>query len=179
MKRLSHLFTCDKRNRGRIRLNFDEACLLYRACEESTGTVLEIGRKDGGSLELLVDAAGPERQVESIDLGPVVEPIGAVQYVGDSRQGPIGDYGFIFFDGDHTFEGLWADLELHWPQLTGDAVFHDAGGDEYWTGVSHVVHSLLGGAAILIERAGSCVWLHKTGPLGQKPLPVPDLLVKT
>ena len=64
---LSWLFTCDSRNRGRIRQGFDEAALLWKAAKATAGNILEIGRNLAGSTALLAAAADPDRAIFSID----------------------------------------------------------------------------------------------------------------
>ena len=64
---LAWLFTCDSRNRGLIRQGFDEAALLWKAIKATSGRVLEIGRNLAGSTVLLAAAAGPDREIYSID----------------------------------------------------------------------------------------------------------------
>lgn len=147
---LAWLFSCDSRNRGIIRLGFDEAALLWRAVQATSGNILEVGRNVGGSTVLLA-AASSEREVYSID----VKAIGFKDtkahrackdflslpeneervhcLVADSRRSlPNLKFGLLFIDGDHTFEGVVADVRAHWNALqpVGEhptlAAFHDA-----------------------------------------------------
>lgn len=140
------LFTCDSRNRGLIRQGFDEAALLWKAVKVTSGNVLEIGRNRAGSTVLLAAAAGPEREIYSIDCRSK-EGVACKNYlarsqtrrrvhllVADSRN-PLPNlrFGFLFIDGDHTFEGVLADVAAHWNALQSFddgkpalAVFHDA-----------------------------------------------------
>ena len=60
----------DNRDRGIIRLNFDESECLWRSVKATTGRIFEIGRRHGGSTVLLAAAAGLEREVVSVDLDP-------------------------------------------------------------------------------------------------------------
>src|SRR5438876_11269832 len=64
---LAWIFTCDSRNRGLIRQGFDEAAILWKAVKATSGNILEIGRNLAGSTVLLVGAAGPDREIYSID----------------------------------------------------------------------------------------------------------------
>jgi hypothetical protein len=141
---LAWLFTCDSRNRGIIRQGFDEAALLWKATKATSGNILEIGRNFAGSTVLLA-AAAPERSIYSIDLRSKEEPA-CKKYLtspensdrvhllcGDSRQPlPNLQFGFLFVDGDHTFEGVLADIIAHWNALQAEdgtyalAAFHDA-----------------------------------------------------
>lgn len=141
---LTWLFTCDSRNRGIIRQGFDEAALLWRAVQATTGNILEIGRNLGGSTVLLATAASG-RDVYSIDLRSrehrackdyFLRPENERRIhlvVGDSRQ-PLANlrFGFEFIDGDHTFEGVLGDVVAHWNAASGSdqfpalIAFHDA-----------------------------------------------------
>src|SRR5438093_13380259 len=64
---LAWLFTCDSRNRGRIRQGFDEAALLWKAVKSTSGDILEIGRNLAGSTVLLAAASEADRNIYSID----------------------------------------------------------------------------------------------------------------
>jgi Methyltransferase domain len=138
------LFRCDSRTRGIIRQGFDEAALLWKAVKATAGNIVEIGRNKAGSTVLLA-AAGPGRTVYSIDIRAKNNPK-CQEYldrsenrervrvlVTDSRQ-PLPDVtcGFLFIDGDHSFEGVLADVIAHWNSLQSVdgkpalAAFHDA-----------------------------------------------------
>src|SRR5205085_5180620 len=142
---LAWLFTCDSRNRGLIRQGFNEAALLWKAVKATSGNILEIGRNLAGSTVLLAAAAGPSRKIYSID-NRSNEERACKDYlarpennrrvhllVADSRA-PLPNlrFGFLFVDGDHTFEGVLADVIAHWSALqsSGDypalVAFHDA-----------------------------------------------------
>jgi len=139
---LAFLFACENRNRCILRMNFDEAALLWKAARATHGDVLEVGRRYGGSTVLLATAAS-DRQVTSVDLAPEHHPVAEAFFarpenarrlrllVGNSRA-PMKDraFGFALIDGDHTSEGVLADVEAHWPSLRGVApvlcAFHDA-----------------------------------------------------
>ena len=138
------LFKCDSRNRGIIRQGFDEAALLWKAVRATAGNILEIGRNRAGSTVLLA-AASPRRTIYSIDLKSKHDPACGDYLaqpenkdrvhlmVADSRQ-PLANliYGFLFIDGDHSFDGVLADVVAHWNALKdtdgkqGLAAFHDA-----------------------------------------------------
>ncbi len=139
---LAFLFSCDNRNRGILRMNFDEAALLWRAACATSGDLLEIGRRHGGSTVLLA-LATQDRKITSIDFAP--DHAASVQafferpgvsprlelLVADSRKTLDGRrFGFLFIDGDHSFDGVLSDVEAHWNSLQGDSrllcVFHDA-----------------------------------------------------
>ena len=138
------LFTCDSRNRRLIRQGFDEAALLWKAVKVTAGNILEIGRNFGGSTVLLT-AAAPGREIYSIDVRSH-EDSACKDYlarpgnkqrahllVTDSRKKlPDLVFGLLFIDGDHSFEGVLADVVAHWNSLQDHAgnpalaVFHDA-----------------------------------------------------
>ena len=142
---LAWLFRCDSRNRGIIRQGFDEAALLWKAVKATAGDILEVGRNRAGSTVLLATAS-PGRTIYSIDLkskhdaacGEFLTEPGKKDrvhlLVGDSRK-PLPDkrYGFLFIDGDHSFEGVLADVVAHWNALedvdnkSGLAAFHEIG----------------------------------------------------
>jgi Methyltransferase domain len=142
---LAWLFTCDSRNRGLIRQGFDEAALLWKAVRSTSGNILEIGRNLAGSTVLLAAASEPEREIFSIDNRSNEQAV-CKDYVArrenkarvhllvaDSRK-PLPNlrFGFAFIDGDHTFEGVLADVVAHWNALQSQdetpplAAFHDA-----------------------------------------------------
>src|SRR5205807_9848949 len=142
---LAWIFTCDSRNRGLVRQGFDEAAVLWKAVKATSGNILEIGRNLAGSTVLLAAAAASDREIYSIDnrshedrackdyLGRAANKGRVHLLVADSRV-PIPNlrFGFLFIDGDHTFEGVLADVVAHWNALQSSgqypalAAFHDA-----------------------------------------------------
>ena len=141
---LAWLFTCDSRNRGLIRQGFNEAALLWKAVKATSGNILEVGRNFGGSTVLLA-AAAPDRHLYSIDNRShenkacrdyLTQPQNKQRVhllVTDSRATlPNLSFGLLFIDGDHSFEGVRADVLAHWNSLQLDAggvalaAFHDA-----------------------------------------------------
>jgi Methyltransferase domain len=142
---LAWLFTCDSRNRGLIRQGFDEAALLWKAVNATSGNILEIGRNLAGSTVLLAAASEPDREIYSIDNRSneqsackdfLARPENRARVhllVTDSRKAlPNLRFGFLFVDGDHTFEGVLADVAAHWNSAQSDGAnpalvaFHDA-----------------------------------------------------
>jgi len=139
---LAFLFTSDNRNRGILRMNFDEAALLWKSVRATHGGVLEIGRRFGGSTVLLALAAR-DRTITSIDIAPEHASVAQAFFdrpeiaarlellVADSRKPLAGRrFGMVFIDGYHAFEGVLCDVEAHWNSLQGHSpllcVFHDA-----------------------------------------------------
>jgi hypothetical protein len=142
---LAWIFTCDSRNRGLIRQGFDEAGVLWKAVKATSGNILEIGRNLAGSTVLLAAAGAPDREIYSIDnrsnedrackdyLARSANKGRVHLLVADSRA-PLPNlrFGLLFIDGDHTFEGVLADMVGHWNglQSSGEypalAAFHDA-----------------------------------------------------
>jgi len=138
---LAWLFTCDSRNRGLIRQGFDEAALRWKAVKATSGNILEIGRNLAGSTVLLAAASELDRQIYSIDNRANEQPackdflalsenkMRVHLLVADSRA-PLPNlrFGFLLIDGDHTFEGVIADVVAHWNSAEMEALvaFHDA-----------------------------------------------------
>lgn len=191
----SWLFTCDNRNRGIIRQNFDEAALLWRAVQRTKGPILEIGRARGGSTVLLL-AASCDRRVTSIDINPQHHPSAESYFekVEVSQPGRLSllkrdsreelssgsEFGMLVIDGDHTYEGVRADVTVHWGTLRSHGapplvVLHDAvpnAGLSYQErhnhceGVRRLCAELVAhGSAVLCDSAGSSAVLRKTGDI--------------
>jgi len=87
---MAHLFTCDNRNRGIIRMNFDEAALLWKTVLGTSGDMLEIGRYDGGSTELIRAAAHHQKLTSKLDVClPDRIPVQKYRSTGRPRGSPI------------------------------------------------------------------------------------------
>lgn len=129
---LAWLFTSDNRNRGLIRQNFDEACMLWRATQATAGDVLEIGRARGGTTVLLAAAAGRSRGVISVEDGQAPEPA-VPQFLTrlEPRERPIvlldqpydtalshpDGFGLLCVAGVRSRDGLLRCLSVHWDSL--------------------------------------------------------------
>jgi len=139
-------------NFGFIAQQLNEAALLWKAVKMTGGPILEIGRARAGSTVLIL-AASEDRPVVSVDLKsshaaetqevldrPDVARRAEI-LIQDSRHPlPNHEFGLIFIDGDHTYEGVRADVCTHWQALRSFddkpalAIFHDAVSHEH----SHV-----------------------------------------
>jgi predicted O-methyltransferase YrrM len=130
-------------NHALSRLMIDEAAYLYRLVRSRTApSVVEIGRYRGGTTFLIAAAGG---RVLSLDVDPAVAGSDrsleralerydlrdrATLEIADSRAYPVepGAYDIVFVDGDHTYDGVRADVERWLPGLAmgGDLLLHDA-----------------------------------------------------
>ena len=146
---LAFLFTSSQLNHGVASLRFDEAAFLYKLVSGlGKARIAEIGRFKGGSTFVCatamakgstlhsydlhvggVDGAALDRELSSA-LGRygLLENVHLV--VGDSRSValPADPLDLLFIDGDHSFDGVVADIE-RWSPLVrpgGHLVFHDA-----------------------------------------------------
>jgi len=177
------LFCVGQFNRGIIRLDLDEAGLLYRTVRSIPGARgVEIGRGWGGSTLLLAVAGGPLGKVTSIQLGVLRDEAlmeaaragGVAERIvllsGDSREvgfdEPI-DYAFI--DGGHDYEVVKAD-HLRFGSLVrrgGYIIHHDMGNLRYTPceGPARVEREIARYQADSVKevaRAGSLVVFQKT-----------------
>src|SRR5437899_11011022 len=141
----SWFFTYYCRNLCLVRKRLDESAVLWKAVKATSGNMLEIGRNLAGSTVLLAAAAAPDREIYSIDnrshedrackdyLARAANKGRVHLLVADSRV-PIPNlrFGFLFIDGDHTFEGVLGDVVAHWNALQSSGekpavvAFHDA-----------------------------------------------------
>ncbi|MDC3109009.1 class I SAM-dependent methyltransferase [Alphaproteobacteria bacterium] len=136
------LFTSSLQNHGTIHQRIDEASLLWMMVKKSKGKILEIGRAAGGSTVLILGASG-SREVVSIDRDPRHLSVAnnffekedvkkRLKLYNQTSRKPINvdNYGFLFIDGDHSYDGVCFDIATFWNQLQNNsnsiAVFHDA-----------------------------------------------------
>jgi predicted O-methyltransferase YrrM len=169
---LAFLFTSSSLNAGIARLAFDEAACLYGLVSDLDAPVVaEIGRFKGGSTLLLAAAAAPRGRVYSYDLHVKMQAERSGESLDDDLRAALGRYGLaesvdirvgdsrtaepppspcdvIFLDGDHSYEGVRADLE-HWLQALapdGHLLLHDAAAPRKYSsaheGVTRLVDEL-------------------------------------
>ena len=131
------LFTNDNRNRGILRLNFDEAAMLWRQTRSIKGNILEIGRRHGGSTVLLA-MASPNSIIHSVDISPEHNKSCDEYFIQNSSRFDLmiqdsgipilGKFQLLFIDGDHSYKGVVRDIKAQFPQLEigGTLVLHDA-----------------------------------------------------
>ena len=135
------LFFLGPANRGLMRLDFDEAMLLYRSISNMTAPRgVEIGRFNGGSTLLMALAVGPQGCLTSIDIAPRADSALSQrlsQFGFDSRvELLVADANtvdsqelldFVFIDGDHSYVAAKKDHNRWTPRLKpgGLAIFHD------------------------------------------------------
>jgi predicted O-methyltransferase YrrM len=130
-------------NHGLSRLMIDEAAYLYRLVRLlEAPVVVEIGRYRGGTTLLLATAGG---RVLSLDVNPDVARSDELlkraleRYdlrnsvtleIANSRTYLVepAAYDVVFVDGDHTYEGVRADIDRWLPGVTpgGHLILHDA-----------------------------------------------------
>ena len=130
------LFTSDKSSRGIVRLNIAEGALLYKFCKKvSDGTLLEIGRKYGGST-VLMSAPLNRGHLYSLDIvmnKDAEKNIGSYRdkvtfITADSKELkwdlPLD---LVFIDGDHSYNGVKSDIKKYKGYVKDDGyiVFHD------------------------------------------------------
>ena len=183
------LFTSSLSDHLVIHQRLDEGTCLWRAVKSSRGPILEIGRAAGGST-ILILGASENRHVTSIDRAPTHDWTSNLIferedvkrrvkfYVQSSREN-IDDqeFGLIFIDGDHSYEGICHDIGLFWNQLKSFdgcaplAVFHD-GAENPITYVDPVYQACLEllskpGVARKVDSWGSMLVLEKVGNIDQ------------
>lgn len=155
------LFSNGAKNRGILRLNLKEAALLFKWAKKASD-ILEIGRKFGGSTVLLSSTGA---KVTSIDINPK-ERTECLEFLVDKKCNLIiGDskyyeynsiFDFVFFDGDHSYEGIRSDFLNAQKFLKKDATlcFHDSVQKKY--GVKKLCAELVENKVIVkIEREDS------------------------
>lgn len=173
---LAFLFTSGHATRGIIRMDLDEAALLYKYVKLTTGDVVEIGTKYGGSAILIAAAMQNGRSVHSIDI--VTHP--RCSYLMDNVKKEIVDkiglivdeshivaqiwkkeLSLVFIDGDHSVSAVRQDVS-DWGKFVqsgGYMILHDVrnGG----LGLEIVVDEMKQNGWQEIDCAGTLVVLQK------------------
>lgn len=181
------IFAASLNNHRVVHQRIDEGSMLWRAVKMSNGPILEVGRAAGGSTLILLGASG-DRPVISVDRAP--QHANIAQHVFDrddvakrltlhrqtSREPiPETEFGIVFIDADHSYEGVCHDIGTFWNQLKSYdgkpplAAFHDAADNPitYVEPVKTACEELLAepGAARIVESWGSMLVLEKTGDI--------------
>jgi predicted O-methyltransferase YrrM len=169
---LAFLFRSSQLDHGIASLRFDEAALLFGLVRSlGPATIAELGRYKGGSTFVIAAAMAEGSELWSYDLhlhgpgGPRGEDLdrelrealerfgldhGVRLLVADTRRAeqPPRPCGLIFVDGDHSYEGVRADVDRWRDSLRagGHLLFHDAVDTGSWdvasAGVGRVVAEL-------------------------------------
>jgi hypothetical protein len=137
---LATLFTVGRFNRGVIRMDFDEAALLYKCVRDLPKPVqgLEIGRGWGGSTLLLAIAAGDSGVIHSVQLDEThddelmrIARHGGVEgrlrlLIGDSRTIPFDqEVDFALIDGAREYDVAKSDHFRFGAKVkVGGLIFH-------------------------------------------------------
>lgn len=142
---LTYLFNCTLDNRGIVRLDFNEAALLYKYVKKCKGSVLEVGRMFGGSAILMAAALKEGQRIHTIDMVNTEESISNINAAPIEIKNRINvitglsaniaekwqeKLSLIFLDGGHSFPVLLEDTKNWSPfiELNGYMIFHDIGG---------------------------------------------------
>lgn len=181
------LFASSLINHRVLHQRIDEGSLLWRAVKLSGGPILEVGRAAGGSTLVLLGASG-DREVISIDRAPYHAPISDYVfnrpdvaprlklYRQTSReQIDRSEFGMLFIDADHSYEGVCHDIATFWNGLKSFdgkpalAAFHDAAPNpiSYLEPVKRACEELLAeqGVARVVDSWGSMLVLEKLGDI--------------
>lgn len=183
------IFASSLSNHRVIHQRIDEGASLWRAVKMSGGPILEIGRAAGGST-ITILGASDNRAVVSIDRAPFHSNISdrifnradvkhrLKLYTQSSREAiPETEFGMMFIDGDHSYEGVCHDIAMFWNSLKpfdgkpAIAAFHDAAKNPitYVEPVKRACDELIAepGAARVIETWGAMLVLEKLGDIDQ------------
>ena len=160
-EKLAYLFNCDLSNRKIIRMDFDEAALLYKYVKKCKSSVLEVGRLFGGSAILMASALGNKQKMYSIDMVDTEESktnIGNIPVELKSRMNILTGLSvdiakewkerlsLIFLDGGHSYSALSDDVRAWSPfvEPEGYIVFHDIRGPGTYLGLEPIIQKMKG-----------------------------------
>lgn len=184
------IFASSLSNHRVVHQRIDEGAALWRAVKATVGPILEVGRAAGGSTLILL-AASANRKVVSIDRGPfhawcsdavfnredVVDRLRL--YVQSSREKiEESEFGLIFIDADHSYEGVCHDIATFWNTLKEVngvrplMAFHDGASNPitYVEPVHQACKELLSDPSIArkVESWGSMLIVEKLADLDQE-----------
>ena len=167
-----------RQTRNIIRLDMDEAGLLYKYAKQNTGkgnTILEIGRWYAGSLILLAVATHhSDIKIVSVDFVNGCHDPEADDWLNNYEEKERIDIivdnshtmknlplSMLFVDGDHAYEGVKKDFIHHWNYLNGPCLCHDYT-DPDCEGVTKFINEWIEEGYIeIIEQVGTMVALRK------------------
>ncbi len=165
------LFNSNTSSRGIVRLNIAEGALLYKYCKKKkNGTLLEIGRKFGGSTVIMASALSTGK-LYSIDVVRHTEAeknteslSGKIVFIdgNSSKCKWEKKIDLLFIDGDHSYEGVKSDVKhfCPWVELGGYVVFHDVIGKK--STLTSIWQKLLKTGYERVAVADSMLVLRKT-----------------
>ena len=182
------LFNSTRETRDIIRLDLNEAGLLYKYAKQTwidprklfhhTGkgnTILEIGRYWGGSTVLLAMAThNSDVNIVSVDVIEGCHDPDVDDWLNDYDEKDRIDIrvdnshtmenfpiSLLFVDGDHSYEGCKKDFDHHWNWVNGPILCHDYT-DPTCPGVTQCVDEYIdAGYARIVEQASTMVVLEK------------------
>jgi len=184
------IFASSLSNHRIMHQRIDEGASLWRAVKMSGGPILEVGRAAGGSTICILGASG-DRDVVSIDRNPTFPALTEqvfsrpdvrrrlTLYTQSSRE-PIREdqFGMLFLDGDHSYEGVCHDIAEFWNNLRSFdgksplAAFHDAAENPiaYVSAVKRACDELIAepGVARVVETWGAMLVLEKLADIDQE-----------
>jgi len=131
------LFNCDYNNRKIIRLDFDEASLLWESVKISNGRILELDIRYGGSTLILLGSSH-HRQIYSLGTDDNVNIECKMIFVNYKERlhiinsnfkeyKPEYKFGLVVIDVDDMYEDIKLGMDNIWNYLEDDAYifFHD------------------------------------------------------
>jgi hypothetical protein len=171
------LFNIDKTTRQVIRLNIDEAALLWIYAKEvpPPATILEIGRFVGGSTVLLSMATHEsDKKIISVDLNEGPHNADVDEWLEEYEERDRIDIrvenshtmkniplSLLFVDGDHSYDGIKKDIYHHWNYLNGPCLCHDYMGFENRGVIKFIDEFIEQGYAEKVEQVSSMLVLKK------------------